>query len=790
MISAEVIDLLEFDRVRKYISKYVSTYNGQKIVENLFPLTNLAAINHKGNLVSEAKNILIENGEPPITFIDNLSEPLSLSRISGALLKRKDIYGILELLQISRKTYQFLSNIETDKLCTASFGEIIKFKNKLINNKEFEKKINNVFTDSGEISDNASSKLKEIRNDIVSKGEGLRKVIGKILKKLSENYLVQEEYVTQREGRIVLPIKAEHKRHVRGFIHSESATGKTVYIEPEETLELNNEILSLGFAEKREIERILRSLTQLIGEKSTELNISLKAISELDAIFAFARYSQEIMGSFPTINNDMPLEIINGYHPILLEKNGIKNTVPLNIKISSNKIILITGPNAGGKTVVLKTLGLIYLMVLSGIHAPIAADSNLNWVDNILADIGDRQSLEDDLSTFSSHLSNINNILNIANECSLVLLDEIGTGTDPSEGSALATQALIELRDRKSITLATTHHGNLKIIANEMDGFQNASMEFDSELLKPTYKFVQGLPGASYAFEVAKRIGFSDSFLSQSQDYLDKKNSKIEELLIELQKKSNELQHKLNKSEIENSRLSGLTNLYKQKIEKLEKQKNDIIKKTADAAEEYLSDVNRQVESTIKNLRESNANRETIVAEKKKLEKIKIRNKKLFKKSNPEKSHKNFVPKIGGFAKVINTQTSGEIVDIDKSKNRAALKVGSIKLQVKISQLEYFSQSEQKITKLNNPIYHITNLNSTVLDIRGQKPEEAEYSVIKFIDDAYSSNVERVEILHGKGTGALKKMVHIILKQHEYVKNYYFAKVEFGGEGITIIEMK
>ncbi len=784
MISNKVIDLLEFDHIRKYISKYVSTYNGKKIVENLSPLTNLTEINHKGKLVSEAKNILIENGEPPIAFIDNLTESLNLSKISGALLKRKDIYGILELLQISRKTYQFLSNFENKNL------EIIKYKNKLINDKEFEKKIYNVFTESGEISDNASSKLRKIRNEIVSKGEGLRKVIGKILKRLSENYLVQEEYVTQRDGRIVLPIKAEHKRHVRGFIHSESATGKTVYIEPEETLELNNEILSLTFAEKREIERILRALTQLIGEKSTELNISLKAISELDAIFAFARYSQEIMGSFPTINNDMPVEIINGYHPILLKKNGIKNTVPLNIKISNNKVILITGPNAGGKTVVLKTMGLIYLMVLSGIHVPIAADSNLNWVDNILADIGDRQSLEDDLSTFSSHLGNINNILNIANEYSLVLLDEIGTGTDPSEGSALATQALIELRNRKSITLATTHHGNLKIIANEMDGFQNASMEFDSELLKPTYKFVQGLPGASYAFEVAKRIGFTDKFLLQSRNYLDKKNSKIEELLIELQKRSNALQHKLNKLEIENARLTGLTNLYKQKNEKLEKQKNAIIEKTANEAEKYLANINRQVESTIKNLRESNAKHETIVAEKEKLEKIKVRNKELFNKSKPAIAKKELNLIVGGFAKIINTKTSGEIVEIDVSKNKAILKTGSIKLQVKISQLEYSTKGKQDKPLLNNPSYNITNLNSTVLDIRGAKPEEAEYSIIKFIDDAYSSNVDKIEILHGKGTGALKKTVHTILKQHEYVKNYYFAKVEFGGEGITVIEMK
>ena len=369
---------------------------------------------------------------------------------------------------------------------------------------------------------------------------------------------MREDYLTLRDGRMVIPVKSEHKRHLRGFIHSESATGQTVYIEPEQTLEMNNEIVTLGFSEKR--------------------------------------------GAFPSIDKKKPFTIIDARHPVLLKKLGRNAAIPLNLKLDNQKVIIITGPNAGGKTVVLKTIGLLCLLLQSGIHIPVSPDSNMHIFNNILIDIGDEQSLEDDLSTFSSHLNNLKNILVSSDNNSLVLLDEIGTGTDPIEGSALAAAVLLKLRDIGSLVFASTHHGSLKIIANNEDKFVNAAMEFDHEKLAPTYKFKLGTPGSSYAFEIAKRIGFSEELLNTAKDNLDADKHKIEEFLSEIESKSFELQEKLKKMEIENSRLAGLSNLYKENLDKLDKEKKEILKDATLEAADYLKNVNKKIENIIKEL--------------------------------------------------------------------------------------------------------------------------------------------------------------------------------------------
>ncbi len=782
MITNKALDQLEYFKVLEYIKRYAVTENGKEQVILSKPSLDLTEVILEGNLVEAAKETLISADYPPIDYVPNLSEALAKSRIQGGLINVNDIRDILKLAQISRRLLQFLKNNSEAELIKEKYAE------GFFVDKVFENHIEKVFTPEGEIADSASSELRAIRKDIREKSDSLRKTVNKILKKLSESYLVQEEYITQRDGRIVVPVKSEHKRHVRGFIHSESATGQTVYIEPEETLELNNEILSLHFAEKREIDRILKNLTKLIGEKSFELKRSLETLSAIDSIFARARYSIEIIGAFPSFEKNKSFEILDGRHPILIKKMGREKAVPLNLKVDKNNILLITGPNAGGKTVVLKTVGLLCALVQSGIHIPVSADSNFLLFDNILMDIGDQQSIEEDLSTFSSHLSNINSILKNTDESSLVLLDEIGTGTDPSEGSALAAAVLLKLQSIGSIVLATTHHGSLKILANSRSGFENASMEFDLENLEPTYKFHQGLPGSSYAFEVASRIGFDDDFLKSAEEYLDTDKNKIEKFLVELETKSRNYQEKLNKLEIENTRLKGLANLYEEKISKLETQKKEILADAKIKAESYLYDVNKKIESAIKNIKESNASREVIKSEKSSIEELKKKTEELVKEIETAEEKNIGDWEIGDYAMIKDTTTAGTIIEIDREKKRALLNTGSIKLQVKLSSLASAKKPKEKAdytTKFYSP--QIESLN---LDIRGKKPEEAEYEVIRFLDDAFAASANRVEILHGKGTGALKATVHSILKKHEHVKNYYFAKLEFGGEGITIVELK
>lgn len=782
MIDNSTLEKLEFHKVLTYIANYSITEPGKQRIIALRPLEDYGSIVNEGNFVSEAKEILIKTVPPPIDFIPNLEDDLAKSKIEGAVLLGKKINEVYKLAVTSRKLINFLKeNRETsptlyDKSKTLFIDKI------------FEHHIEKVIDENGEVKENASKVLKEIRKDILEKKNDLVRLINRIMKNLSEQDIVQEDYLTLRDGRMVIPVKAEHKRHLKGFIHSESATGQTVYIEPEETLELNNDIVSLSFAEKREIDRLLKELTKLIGTVEKELRNSLNVISEVDSIFARAKYSVEVMGSFPGLDKKRKFEIQDAKHPVLLKKLGREKTVPLNFKLGDEKVIIITGPNAGGKTVVLKTIGLLTALVHSGIHIPVNPDSNFTFLNKILIDIGDEQSIEDDLSTFSSHLKNIKLVLEEADENSLVLLDEIGTGTDPVEGSSLAASVLIKLRDSGSIVFASTHHGSLKLIANEEKNFSNAAMEFDNERLTPTYNFKLGIPGSSYAFEIARRIGIDEKLLKLASQNIDADKHKIEEFLVDIERKSTKLEKQLKEIEIENSRLKGLTNLYKNNLDKLEKEKKEILKKTKNDAESYLVNVNKKIENVIKEIRESGAKKEVIKEVRKIVQNIKEETDELVKSEVEEETAKSeFI--VGDFVKLKDTSTSGKIYSIEKNGKRVVVQVGSVKMKVNVDELVH---DKEKKGEKDKPVYSGYTVPSTDyrLDIRGERPDEAEFKIIKFIDDSYMSGQNRIEILHGKGTGALKKVVNIILKEHINVKDYYFAPIESGGEGITIVELK
>ncbi|MBU0474951.1 MAG: endonuclease MutS2 [Bacteroidetes bacterium] len=777
MITKKVLNTLEYFKVLEYIAKYSYTEIGKELILTSLPFNNSDLATKCGLKVSEAKRILIENDIPPLEFIPNIHTQLSQSKIEGSILTIKNIRDVQNLLAVSRKLKSFLiSKCESTSLNS-------EFNYKLFSDKSLENEIDLIFTSSGEIKDSASNELKKIRSNINEKSDELRKTVNKILKQLSKSLLVQEEYITMRDGRVVLPIKAEHKRQVKGFIHSESGTGQTIYIEPEESLELNNDLLSLRFAESREIEKILKQITKRIGEASIALKLSLNTIAELDSYFAKAQYSLEIIGDFPTIDNSKPFKIIDGFHPILLKKLSRKNTVPLNLEIKDAKIIVITGPNAGGKTLVLKSTGLLTLLVMTGLHVPISPDSNFHFFSNLLVDIGDQQSIEDDLSTFSSHLANIRDILEVIDKDTLIILDELGTGTDPTEGASLASAILLEMRDKGSTVLATTHHGDLKILANSEVGLENASMEYNIEELKPTYKFKQGLPGSSYAFEVASRIGISENIIVNAKSRIKNDSNKIEEFLIDLENKTRKIQVQLNKYEIENTRLKGLANLYQAKLNKLETDKKGIISDAKLEASEILNKVNREVELTIKSIREGKADKTVIKKAKENINSLKEASKIVQPKNENIKVE---IPKVGDFVRIIDTTTTGEIISV--SGNVASIVSGNIKVKAKVNRLEYAKRLKTKVDESYK--YYNVEIASSRLDIRGNKPEEIEFEVVKFLDNAYSNNLASIEIVHGKGNGVLKQMVHELLNQHAGVKDYAFAKIEFGGEGVTIINLK
>ena len=782
MINYSVLEKLEYQKVLNNIVKYAVTENGKKYVLGLLPLYDPEIILGESEAVSQSKEILIRNIPPQIDYIPDLYETLAQSRVDGAVLSSKKILDVLKIAKISRSIYQFLKN------SSSIAPSLLKYQNSLLIDKVFEHHIEKVIDESGEIKEKASQNLADIRKQIREKQNSLVKSINTIMKSLDDQGIIREDYLTLRDGRMVIPVKSEHKRHLRGFIHSESATGQTVYIEPEQTLELNNEIVTLGFAEKREIERLLRDLTKLVGKESDKLIEALRTIAYIDSLFARAKYSIEILGAFPSIDGKGKFVVNDSRHPLLLKKHGRDDTIPLNVELNNQKVVVITGPNAGGKTVVLKTIGLLSLLLQSGVHIPVNPDSNFHIFNNVLIDIGDEQSLEDDLSTFSSHLNNLKNILNQADDNSLVLLDEIGTGTDPTEGSALAAAVLLKLRDNGALVFASTHHGSLKIIANNEIKFVNAAMEFDHEKLAPTYKFKLGTPGSSYAFEIARRRGLDDKILETASGFMESDKYKLEVFLSDLETKSHKIEAKLKEMEIENSRLTGLSALYKSNIERLEKEKKRILKKTKTDAEEFLKNINKKVESVIKEIRESGAKKEVIKKAKEIVAELKDETEKLY---SPEIGLDTKIEdfSMGSFVSIKNTSTSGQIIQIDRERNKAIIESGTIKMQVDLSDL-ILNNSRIKETSVSH--FHNFKFPETQyrLDIRGRKPEEADFEILKFIDDSYMTGQERIEILHGKGTGALKKTVKEILDKHEKVKNYYFAPIEFGGEGITIVELK
>ncbi len=779
MILQTVLEKLEFPKILQYISAYCITEKGKAIIQTLTPSFSQPEFVTEGNLVGEAKEILIKDLYPPLIYLTDLETSLAKSKIEGTVLESKKILEILSLIISSRNFVQYLkSNSEIAP-------GLLKLTNDLFVDKVLEHHIQKVINENGEIKEKASAKLSDIRQEIRDKHEELIRLVNRITKSLKEKELVREDYITLRDGRVVVPVKAEHKRHIRGFIHSESATGQTVYIEPEETLEMNNDIVSLSFEERREIERILKELTTKIGSVAEELKTTHETIGYLDSIFARAKYSIEIIGSFPAFDKSKPIAIRDARHPILIKKLGRDKTVPLNVENNGWNVIVITGPNAGGKTVVLKTIGLLSLMLQCGIHIPASPDSNFHKFNNILVDIGDEQSIEDDLSTFSSHLSNIKTILSLADSDSLVLLDEIGTGTDPSEGSALAAAVLLVLHKKNALVFASTHHGSLKLIAHDQNGFENAAMEFDSKNLKPIYSFKQGIPGSSYAFEIAKRIGLDDNFLNLAKGHLDSDKHKLEEFLVDIETKSNLVAEKLKKVEIENARLSGLSNLYKQNLEKLEKDKKQILSKAKDEAEEYIKNINSKFEKIVKELKESKADKDIIKTSQKIIKEIKERNKTIVPEIQ-EAPNESF--NEGDYVSLKGTNTTGQILEVFRDSKKANVLAGKVKMLVPLQSLIH---SEAKIEEIKNREYSYINSEAEIrLDIRGERPEEAELQVNKFVDNAYSAGLTRIEILHGKGTGVLKRTVKEILSKHSSVKTFYFAPIEIGGDGITIAELK
>lgn len=779
---SEVKSKLEFDKITGRILHYTySPLGADKCVEIEF-ITDLNDLRTELDKVAEMKNILSLEGDLPLDGLKDIREIISKIKIEGFFISPSDFLDVLEFLRISRKLKNFFSMLS--KRNDTNEGYCFKIAGNLFFDKILEHNIEITIDENGNVKDNASSVLNKIRKQINSQSSRLRKSLASILKRVSEKEYSQEDIITQRDGRYVIPVKTENKKFVQGIIHSSSASGATVFIEPTEIIELNNDLTELYFEEKREIENILRELVKQLRASLDELKLNTEILSEIDFIQAKARYAIELISVMPFIDKSS-LNLKNAYHPVLLKSHKRSEVVPLNLELGENfNTLVISGPNAGGKTVTLKTVGLIQIMLQSGILVPVNPDSEFRLFKKIFISIGDEQSLENDLSTFSSHLKSIREIMEKADDDSLVLIDEIASGTDPVLGSALSASILNYLSEKNAYTIVTTHNSELKEFAYNTDKIENGSLEFNIQTLSPNFNFITGIPGQSFTFEIAGKFDFPEKVLKDAYDRLDVNESRLEDLLKELNEAKQKYSDLKNKFDIDNSRLKGLISLYEQKLNEIKKNEKELKFKAKIEAENIIKNANKLVENTIKKIREDKLQPKEIKAV------FKSESEKILSIEEDVDSVTVLKEeiKINDTVRFKGTNSTGEVIDIINGK--ASVNSNGIVIKTSLNELEKISFENAKRVYGSESSVEINSGDISIsLDIRGKYPDEITDEVEKFILDSVKYGLHEVSIIHGKGTGKLREKVHLILKGMNIVKSYRLGSWNEGDTGVTIAEL-
>ena len=775
-VSAEGLKKIEFEKVLERISAHAVSIIGKERIAEIVPLRDVNVIDLEHRRVTEAKELLIAEGSIPLDGFKDVRIPLRKTAVENQSLTVQELLDVAFTLQISRLLHAFL--IKRKDRCPI----LASYASQLLVEKVVEYNILETFDAEGSVKDSASRELLHIRRAIAEASETLRRRLMAILRRVSKEELVQDEILTTREGRLVIPVKAEFKNRVSGFVHSTSATGATVYVEPTEVLELNNDLRELHLRLEREISRILLALTRQVGEIREPLAESLESLARIDAIVARAKYSIEILGIAPTTSPSREFILDQARHPILLQRHTREEVVPLSLTLGPDEqTLVITGPNAGGKTVTMKTVGLICACYQAGIHVPAQSETTLHPFDRLFVDIGDDQSIENDLSSFSSHLERLKAILAESDERSLVLIDEIGAGTDPAEGGALAVAFLRELTGRRATTIATTHHGSLKIFAHETSGVVNGSMEFDQGSLRPTYRFRKGIPGGSYAFELAERMGIPGPILSRARSELGMEKTRLEELLLDLEKQMQSSRRIATESSQEQERLQKLTAKYETRLDELNRDAALLRKKAAAEARELVRSARARIEEAVKSIRERGHDSEVVREARNVLRAIsqEIRE----PETAPTPTEGPLV--VGDFVRLKEGHQVGEVVAVQGSM--VSVSWGNATLRVSRDDLARSTRTTEPIAASTSG-YELEG--TTELDVRGKLGDEAIADVERFLDNAYSAGLHRVDIIHGKGTGALRKRVTEYLSKYPHVKSHHLGEWNEGGAGVTVVELE
>lgn len=769
---------LEFNLIRKKLESFAITFIGKCMALNLMPFDSKKDVQKSGKQTTEASILIYRKGNLPISEIEDITIHLKKlnSNISLSLIQLLDLANIL---RISRNLKEYFSSQEIDM---SEFENLNNLFENLYSNPSIENKIFASILDENTLDDKASSTLSNIRKSIKNKEQEIKNKLNSFL----HHKYIQEPVVTTRNSRYVIPVKNEYRSEVKGFIHDTSSSGSTLFIEPISVFDLNNEINNLRIDENIEIEKILQKLSSLFLEIINELENNINLIGIIDLIFAKAKYSIFLNASEAEINDKKYINLINCYHPLIDQKVAIKNTIHLGKNYNS---LIITGPNTGGKTVNLKTAGLLCLMAMCGLHIPAKEGSSVYIFDNIFADIGDEQSINDSLSTFSSHMTNIAVILEKATEKSLVLLDELGSGTDPIQGANLAISILEELYSKGTLCISTTHYPELKHFAIVTDGFENASVEFNLETLSPTYKLLLGIPGTSNAFEISKKLGISDKIILRAKEKLNNDNIHIEDLLKEIYE---------NKKTIEEEKENIIKNSAYIKQEKLnlEKKSNEIKEKEAtiiqnakEKATSILLDAKQDADEIIKTIKSSDnkeANKQRTIL-KEKINKLGAEN--TVSKTGTPLSPTDL--KIGQEVFIPRLNQNGNVISINGDS--IMIQIGIIKSNFKINELEESKnipvKKEEFTPRKSSHNFKVKSV-SPEINVLGQTVDEACFVIDKYLDTCVMNGLFNIRIVHGKGTGALRTGIHKFLKTHPHVKSFRLGTFGEGEIGVTIVELK
>lgn len=797
VITEKVLNKLDYGRIREKLSGHCFLPRAKEMAQELTPRSDLKVIRQLLRETDEAKHLLRLN---PLFSVRGAKEirPYLERCDRGGLLNPEELLDIKDTLKSARQVRNTILEDNSGGKTKTNYAELFSLKeivSRIKPQKSIEDEIMRCISEDGGINDWASEELTRVRRLKKILQQRIKETLDSILKNPSYQKMLQDHIITSRGERYVIPIKQEYSSSFPGIVHDQSASGATLFIEPTPVVQLGNELRETDLKEKREEQRILEHLTALIAVKTEDIALLYEALARLDFVLAKARLSEEMNAGSPLVINKPEIKLVKARHPLLTG-----DVVPISVELGKDyNFLVVTGPNTGGKTVTLKTIGLMTVMMQSGLHIPAESDSRMGVFAKVFADIGDEQSVEQSLSTFSGHMSNIVKIVKEADEKSLVLFDEIGAGTDPTEGAALAMAILAELLERGCRGVATTHYGTLKTFAYNTPGIENASVEFDSETLKPTYRLLTGIPGRSNAFTIAERLGLSKSVLERARSYISERQMKVSDLLENLEDTQRQIELEKRKVEEERLELEQRAVELQAKTVQMEEKYEELIAKAKEEAIEIVREAKQEAEKIIKEIKDARKKerKEQLAAMEKARQGLKKLSESLYNGGYSRKGKSGLKPEQvepGQMVYMPNLRQKGQVLTRPDNNNEVVVQAGILKISVPLSEIRLIDET-RKPEHFKSTIKGSLGLNKAVtlrseIDLRGKLVEEALEILDKYLDDAVLTGIDQVSIIHGKGTGALRAGIHQFLKKHPHVSAFRLGEFGEGDSGVTIVELK